>query len=336
MNLSSHSTKPSPIFTLVPGTKDEYIFRIDNSTLETIQACQRAGFYYVIERRTAPGSAALDLGTACHYIEHFYRSGFTNDVLSMVYEKIHTWYSQPNVRTDENRHEQNAKQIVADYFAHYRNTEYLQPIIDPNTGQPMVEIPFSIELGTIDFDDVLPASELKLTGTGSEEYLHVSRIHIHWIGRIDCVPLFQGNPWAMDHKTASMLGETFWAKFKTSSQMKGYTWALTQSLKRHVPGAIINVLAVPGSRRKKIEFHRQPFFYTADDLSEWLEDTKASICDFFSSFHRNHFPPSPCNCLRWYGLCKYFPVCELQAQYRLNFLHSNEFDNVTWDPTSER
>lgn len=336
MNLSTPVLQPSKIFEPIPDSPNEYKFRIDNSTLETIQACARAGFFYVVERRTTPGSPALDLGTACHFIEHFYRDGFTNETLSMVLQKIHTWYSLPTTLTDERRTESTANDIVSQYFNEHKTKEYLTPIPDPTTGSPMVEIPFEISLGTIDFNDVLPVSHTKATGKLSDDKVFISKLHIYWIGRIDVAVLYQGSPWVLDHKTASRLGDTFWAKFKTSSQMKGYTWSLSKILKTPVSGAIINVLAVPGGPRKKVEFFRQPFFYSTAELDEWLTDTMASICDFFSSFHRNHFPASPCNCLRWYGLCPYFSVCELQPQYRLNYLHSNEFAPVTWDPTSER
>ena len=168
--------------------------------------------------------------------------------------------------------------------------------------------------------------------------IFVHKLLIYWIGKIDVAQRdHEGRLMMVDHKTSSRLGSTFWDKFQISSQMLGYCWAARHFFNEEPKGVIINVVALrkPTRTGTSVEFHRQPYYYTTEQIDDWKEETLTAIADFVSSAIRGIFPPAKCNCIRVYGKCPYFEVCVLPKAQRKFMLHSSQFVNTTWDPTKE-
>lgn len=329
MDLNLSSTLPTEADSILVPTGEDGVFnfRCDNSTLEKFQYCQREGQYYVWERRTGATTSALNLGSALHNAwELLYLHGFSHDTLELCQQKIIDHYNLFPI-TDEWRTCEFALNVIQRYYEHYSDSETLLPIT--HNGNLFVENAFEIKMGEIEVNDTIICPIAGPT--------FVKKLMIYWIGKIDIATSFMGGVWALDHKTTSRLGNTFWDKFQISSQMLGYNWALWKILGELPKGVILNVAALrkPTKTGKCVEFMRQTYPYTEEQILEWKEDTLTSISDFISSSIRNYFPPSKCNCIRVYGKCGYFDVCSLAKSSRKLMLKSSNYVPVTWDPTKE-
>jgi len=206
----------------------------------------------------------------------------------------------------------------------------------------MVEKAFEIELGEVEINSTIHYNYEQLTGqpcpNDKPDEIHIKKLKVYIIGKIDLAVRQMNGIWALDHKTSSRLGDTFWSKWPVSPQMKTYCYALWKMFGELPRGAILNVLVTrrPTKTGTSIDFERQPFSYSQELLEEWEHNTLLTISNFLAMAVHQEFPPNDSNCIRIYGKCPYYDVCALEPHLRIPFLHTSTYAPVTWDPTSEK
>jgi hypothetical protein len=309
------------------GEGDDYILRIDNSTLETFQACSRASEFQCIERRQKQPSAALAFGGAIHEgLEVLYRDGFVNLPRAIV--ACQTALDRVKFRDpDEWRTPACAEETLRRYVDTYQSHDPICPIV--SDGQLFIEQPFSLTIGEV----TLNAHIAKLD-------LFVRKLTILWSGRIDIAAHYgDANAYVVDHKTTSMGGVTFFGDFMLSQQMVGYNWALRKMLPQHnIVGTVVNAIIQrkPSKTGKSLEFSRQVYFHADWHVDEWKRDVLSEIERFLSCLVDGYFPKATKWCFGKYGQCPYHDVCTLPPHQREIMLNSSEYVNVTWSPLAPR
>lgn len=337
--------------TLLPELPGEALLVIDNSSLEKIKRCHASAFYYLIQgREGVPRTAALVYGGAVHQgLERFHRHQYflANNICTDEKCMVHGPTEQDNsvIRhftnnpppPDEFRTLPNALTVLSEYRKQCNpllHPDYEWEILSDSEG-PIIERAFE-----------LPLCVLEGEWTWNGETIH--RIHLAWSGRIDLLASVNGRPRVVDNKTSSIDGDQFIQSFQLSSQTIGYVWASAQiwsdisptsfclntlRLKRPGIGQSIVAKGVRGGEAP-LKFFRSYFDYTPERVAQWKEDTILLIEDFLHSVSRNHWPMNDRHCFDKFGRCPYHDVCLIDdPRVRLNYLASDAFKPVTWNPT---
>lgn len=313
---------------------DDYILRIDNTTLEKFQACSRASKFYCVDRRQLRDSPALAFGGAIHEgLAVLYREGF-GAVTSAVELTMTTLREKYSPNSDEWRTPQLACETILDYVDKYRN-EHIKPVIFE--GAPFVEKPFSLYVGEIHVDATLPYTYADLSDKkDSTELMYINKIHILWTGRLDmAITENDDNVFVLDHKTTSIGGVQFFSDFILSQQMLGYSWALRRLMPaRNILGMVVNAIIQrkPTKTGKALEFVRQTYFHQKWMQDEWVQDVMSEISRFVNCLTTGFFPKATKWCFEKYGRCPYHEACTLPPDMRETFINSDEYVNVTWSP----
>ena len=323
---------------------DDYVFQIDNTSLEVFNTCPRSAEYRLVEARVPHPSSALIFGAAIHAgLEVWYKSFEDQQRLGETLQRhaLHaaliTYENEsknvaPIYLEGEWRSADRACDTLSRYFKHYYLNDVDGIVLDKD-GRPCVERAFSAPLAIIPFNKELPQE--CFYEQHKEKTAFVRNVHVYWTGRIDLVVKDQGNTWVMDHKTTSMLGPSFWDTFTISSQMLGYCWAAEKVLlDGPVRGLLLN--AIVGRKLTKTgvgtEFHRKHYYYTQDQIEDWKTNTIALVSMFLGSLKAGFFPQSTAWCVGKYGKCRYHDVCSLPSNQRHSLLHSDQFTHNTWSP----
>jgi len=322
------------------GGENDYILRIDNTTLEIFQGCPRAAEKYCVDRRQAIPTAALQFGGAIHVgLEHLYRDGFSS--LSFAIEACLVMLDRLKFRDpDEWRTPVIAQDTLEKYVEWYtKHGDPIKPItVD---GKKFIERPFSLVLGEIEINQEVGYSELTLTQQGdNSRNLHIDKLIILWSGRIDIAANYgDNNVYITDHKTSSIGGAQFFKDFMLSQQMVGYNWAGRRMLPGHkIVGTVVNAIVQrkPTKTGRALDFERQVYFHTDWHVAEWEKDVMEQVAYFVHCLTNGFFPKQTKNCFHKYGQCQYHNVCTLPPTQRHLILGSPEYTNVTWSPLEDR
>jgi len=329
---------PKPM--LESAGDDNYIFRIDNSTLEKWQTCPRAFYYYAVEGREKPGSPALNFGRACHMgWEVFNRHGIGKAQVQKVRETLTEHFIANPQPADDYRNLEYGIKVMEEYAQKY-NISRCSTV--EHNGEPLVEFPFSLNIGEVEIKNKLAYSAEKLLGEeacgkchiGRSTPLYVNKLFFFWSGKIDAIVEFDDRRWVMDHKTASMAGPTFYNDFYLAQQMAGYVWAVRNMFDFDVEGLLLDAAETrrPTKTGKGLQFNRQ--FYTYDKwiCDEFMLDVKSQIGSCVDQLVTGYFPKKTKWCMGKYGACPYHDVCVMQPDRRNAVLHSSNYGNVHWSP----
>jgi hypothetical protein len=313
---------------------------VDNSTKDIFTTCPTAGDYYVRHRRVLASE-----GTALRY------GGIIHEALAMrnriqaarppspwsaedeqaQLKHLVDQFSARPCETESWRNVDSAIKLLRAYNAQTRLDSYTFATDKANFA--VIEMPFAAYIGD------------------------VRGVKIIYCGKIDRTVVLQDGIFVWDYKTSSMLGDTFWQDLAMSEQMRGYCWALRETLGIEPTGYIIDVLvtresivnavfddatgtiinvrnSLKESKAKPVEFARQRFFTKEPpgQLDEWRENFLAQ-CDMFLYFNeKGQFPRYHKHCVGKYGCCPYYRVCELPARSRQSALDSGAFEDVKWSP----
>lgn len=317
---------------------DDYILRIDNSTLEKFQSCPRSALYYVIHRRSSPPSEPLVAGGALHQgLEHLYLHGVNTLNLPKAIEISNQWYLDHPCDISWRTPDLVSKALTQ-YVSTYEGNDPFELV--QHNGEPFVERSFEIELGKIEMNCTLPYNKLYLTGEGEDAPMKVRNLYCVWIGKIDLLIRDQLGLRVLDHKTTSMLGNTFYRQFELGQQPLGYVWAANKIFGEMPKGFLVNAIywrpPLKNAAAGRVEFSRHPFNYTQEKVDEWEQDVMSSISDFVGNMQRGYFPGYRMWCVNKYGVCPYHDVCSQDTpEQRKDLLNCSLFSNVTWDPTKE-
>jgi hypothetical protein len=317
---------------------DDYILRIDNSTLEKFQSCPRSAENYVIKRRTPPPSEPLVAGGALHQgLEHLYLHGVNPTTLPHAVAIAQQWYIDHPCNIGWRTPDLVTKALTQ-YVKQYENNDPFELV--QHNGEPFVERSFEVSMGHIDIDNELKYTQKFLTNEGSDTPLRIRRLYIVWIGKIDLLIRDRTGLRVLDHKTTSMLGSTFYKQFELGQQPLGYVWAANKIFGEMPKGFMVNVIywrpPLKNQASGRVAFERHPFNYTTEKVNEWEKDVMHSISDFVGNMVRGYFPGYRMWCVNKYGTCPYHDVCSLDNEkQRDTLLGTSLFSHVTWDPTKE-
>lgn len=324
---------------------------IDNSGMTTYMSCPRQGAYsYSLKRKPNRPSPALTFGGAIHEaLETRYRihhdkplidaQMFDDMVDSMIahYEK-----EEADLDTSEWRNVSYAIQTLSEYVTKYR---YEQPNTYYHDGEPCVEIPFALPIGSMEVNATIWVTDPDINN-GEPTTRYVSTVTIYVTGKIDMIVKRNGNCWLLDHKTTSIGGPSFFDEFQTSTQFKGYKWAAQKIIGQPIAGIIINALMC---RKPKADgttnytFERNQIPIHDDHVDEWQNTFLTTVYTFiqqhvdqeqFNSPEQS-FPMNTPWCKGKYGTCPFFDVCTLRPYQREQMIYSGLYTDNTWSPIKE-
>jgi len=202
----------------------------------------------------------------------------------------------------------------------------------------MVEIPFALLL-YIHYPKLGESSACGIPFTG---------LPVFYSGRID-LPNLRGALDILDHKTSSMLGQSFFDRMKMSAQQRGYCWSFEQLTGQKVKSYTVNGIRTkeppqyvtdgkPLKGRSSTpaswwgeSLQRETYYLKDGELAEWKENTIAMVEEFFWSYARGYLPMRTSYCTM-FGRCQYFDVCSLDRNDRGLMLSSGLFSNNIWSP----
>lgn len=311
-----------------PLPLEEGVLCIDNSFLEWLTTCPRGCEYNRILKRTSKGSKpSLDFGTAIHSaLEHRYKAFGTQPVIETdCYEQqgkiLEKFFEENPPPEDDYRNLNWALEVVRHYNTRY-NIEPFNLLTD-DEGKPLVELSFALPL----FDYEHPTAGL---------------VPVYYTGRIDLPIVQDGRIYVMDHKTTSLMGQTFFDDLRVSPQQVGYAWAFEQLTQKKVNGFLINAIRSKQAPMKpkggldawwEENFQRQREYLYPHSFPEWHYNTIALVEEFMWHHARGYFPQKKKWCVGKYGHCQYYQVCDTPPENRGVMLSApNLYMENVWSP----
>lgn len=343
-------------------------FICDNSTLEMHQTCPRAAQYGISHRRrTVDQRTALRFGGIAHKcLEIRYKAdlpsleqtteieksmivaaereykGVQDPALTSPGDPVYVKGREPFIVPDDDfRTLDRMVDLVTKYGEAYRY-EPFDLVRFPN-GQPFVEIPFSIPIGTLDVNadfwvqDLYQGPDGGVYKRGVPTLRRVTTLKIVWQGKIDLAYTHAGGLYILDHKTSSIA--TNMGEFEISNQFYGYVWATEKMLRREVAGFVINRMICRKPTRTGIPFtfERKPIPVVRNLVNDWEKETVYMIADYVEMVRRQLMPKHTVWCVAKFGTCQFHKVCCNGDQQQMDFLllESGEYEDNTWSPLKE-
>lgn len=283
----------------------------DSTSLGWLKTCPRLYQYSMIDKwRSKHNSIHLDFGIWYHSaLEHYYKcraagadhETATEDTLLECLKW--TWIDGKPFVSDHNlKTRENLVRTVLWYLDEFGDNDVTETVILDN-GKPAVELSFRFDMG----DFVLA-------------------------GHLDRICNFQGQPYVMDHKTASTtIGSYYFDGYSPDNQMSLYSVAAKVIYNTPIKGIIIDAaqIAVGFSR-----FSRGFTFRTDAQLDEWLNDTRRWVRTARQYAEEGFWPMNDKAC-HHYGGCAFRKVCSKSPQVREQFLAS-DFVKKEWNPLESR
>lgn len=337
-------TKPlrREVLTHIEG--NNYLFVVDNSSMEKFTTCPVSAMNYLVYRREAHArNAALVFGGAIHQgLEVLLKGGDADAQAAAVVAHFESNPTPPDYRNVGT-----ALEVLAHYRARAVFPDYEWEILRDTAGAPLVELPFELPLGVLDVN-----AEIQLPSWDEPRF--VETISLAWSGKMDAIAECNSRVRVVDHKTTSIAGDQFVQDFKLSNQTIGYVWAANQlypelgvsgfcgnaiHLKRPGLGKAAHTGGLldrgPRGGEPPLSFFRFYFEYSPERLARWEENAKLLCSDFLHCLVRGAFPAHTKWCFAKYGRCSYHDVCSIDDErVAHNLLMSDAFAPVTWDPTN--
>jgi len=218
---------------------------VDNSILSAEAACQtRASIRYMLALEAVLDAPALECGRAMHkaFEEHF-RGAVPAQVLAVL-EREYKAYAVQHV----------VEGGCPDYHLRFGWENVRRVLAAWVAARPVHTFPFTVDVGSIEQGfcvPLVPEDDIWYTGTPD-------------IGKVT----FQvdGKVYFVDHKTTGRLSADWRVGFRTSGQISGYCWGLTQATGVTYAGGFINALELaklPGSTRR-CKDHGVPYVECAE------------------------------------------------------------------------
>ncbi len=295
---------------------------LDSSSLEPFTACPFKGYIEVIrKRKSALADPALRYGDCVHHaLSYRYKRLFhtpvaarTDDWWQQLLNKqitvLERRFAATPCENEEWRNFDSASALLQLYHRENLNEPYTIAALN---GSPFVEKAFAIKCNVID------------------------GITIIYIGKIDLVVSQpNGQLFVVDHKTTSVLGDTYWSAAAVAEQQRGYCFALAVSNYSQPSGYFINVLATrkPTKTGKSIEVERRIFYLEDNWQSLWYQNFLQQAEIIIHNYRRNQHPRYHNSCVTKYGLCKYYDLCRTPANcFEDELLNSGLYIENKWTP----
>jgi hypothetical protein len=312
-------------FTRVDDTESDWYLTLSNHSLGTFNNCNRAGYYYILERRREnKGTAAQDQGAVFHLAQAIdARCSNKSQRDDLQIQAIEKFFIEHPVDETEYRNAERMVECIKRYNKTYKDRT-IEVLLNAE-HEPMVEIEFTLPLGRMVLN--------REVSIGRNEIIKIGILYLLWHGILDRLVKFDSEIFVMDFKTSSRSGPTYWEQFPMSQQQVGYTWAANQLYTGDiVKGTIIDTTTVrrPSPTGKPFDFDWQRFYYSKEQQDEWQENTVESIGTFISQLVVGKFPMTGTTqgCVLKYGKCPYLPICSMQPKFRNEVLFSDEYSDV--------
>lgn len=325
---------PLPPLPLVDGE-----LHIDNSFLESLQTCTRALEYRQLWKKSlATSRPALSFGTAIHQCLDLRYSSYGSDLhiadlgeCTAAQGKLLAEHFTANPSPEGEFRTLNwAMEILRRYNEKYSYEPF--NLLQDDTGATIVERGFKIP-----FLHYNPDSHDLYAGPAAEEH----HIPVCYTGKIDLPTSWDGHLMIMDHKTTSIIGDSFWDDLRVSPQQTGYSWAWWKLTGQRPIGFVVNAIRTrPQPDRPKgglaawweENFQRQKEYLQPYHFDEWESNTAALIEEFFWHYNKGYFPLKRKWCVAKYGRCQFYDVCYSPAHQREMLLQSETYEDYTWSP----
>lgn len=351
--------KRRPLLTPIPNSPGEFLLVIDNSSLEKFTTCPQSAEYYLVHNREPHAkNSALVFGGAIHVGIEALERGLPDEAQDRLITEFFTNHPTP---IGDYRTVTVALQVMKHYRQRIKWPDYEWEGLADKDGKQIVEIGFELPLGVVEVGahiDMPWLTDQEITDldgpVNRDGQPLVRHIHIAWSGRIDRIAKVNGFNSICDHKTTSIGGDQVTSEYHLSNPMLGYTWASRQLYPEHdILSACMNFIHLkkptvsgypadltargPRGGDSPLNFFRAYYHYTTERL-DWWKSNVLSICsDLIANLVRNYFPSHTKQCIGKYGKCPYWDVCTNDnPQVRTNMIHSDLFQEVTWNPVANR
>lgn len=152
---------------------------------------------------------------------------------------------------------------------------------------------------TIEWNFAIPLPEVKHPDT-NEPILYCGRFD--FIGRHEHFPALFGE----DDKTTSQLGESWFNRWRLSSQILGYSWGARES------GIKLGGFNVRGVSLLKNSYGQGEAMLMINDwqIDRWLENTLITVRQMIRAYETKTWRMDMGNSCSQFGGCDYLPLCE--------------------------
>jgi hypothetical protein len=300
---------------------------IDNSSFQNLDCPRKFSIAVIHKYKPIGDRSPLVYGQAVHKIlETYYLEIWKGkktqeiDTTGIIQSVVAEFQQKLDILCDPKRNTTSLIEFMHSYFNNARVFgENLMPLTLPD-GKPAIEVSFS-----------LPICQVTYKG---------NPITVMWEGRLDLIAKdSNGNPGIWDHKTTSMLGDSFLDQFLRCNQFEGYLYAaniLTGAASLDpITRVGINALA-----NKKVSEFKQYFFHRPNwSTHDFIDDVKTRIQGFLNYYAENEdIAPtllSGCRsaCSGKYGKCTFFDLCEVPPHLRqVALTKSGSYELNPWSP----
>lgn len=300
------------------------IICLDNSTFSSLDCWSKFFYKGVLKHKPIGSRSPLIFGSAVHTaLEHYYKKQIelTDTAIGELVDfSLSKHSSELDMCCDPKRNTLTLQSLLFSYFHHARAFgEYLKPITI--NGELAVEQSFSLPLCKISITDWFDFS---------------GEVTVMWEGKIDLIAhdVRTNEIGVWDHKTTSMLGDSFMDQYLRSNQFNGYLWG-ANTLAESPDFPDINTVGInaicnkaKGAEFKHFTFKRTPWHYRV----EFPRFVYEALSSFFQrSSHSNRFA-----CVGKYGKCEFFDLCEIHPTNRMDaLLNSGAYELSTWSPLND-
>ncbi len=296
--------------------------KIDNFALQQFQTCpakydlrMRQG--WVAKRR----SGALGFGGAVHAgIAAWYK---TKDVDAAILA-IDAAYPE-GISVDDFRTREKCVQVMIEYTRKYPAEQFT---IVGAPDNPMIEVPFTLELGLC----VPICNECGFNHGPTDSPMCVqcgaALEPIEYGGICDGLIEFSGIPYVFEHKSTTQLGSSYFNQFKPNNQVTGYIWAAGLLSGQDVNGALINAIGIYKASATK--FERQITSRSKIGIEAWKYNVQA-VCGQIKLAERSGVWSLTTGSCTQYGLCEYHSVHVLENPKEQIMRLDTDYIKEAWD-----
>lgn len=315
-----------------------FALQTDNSSLEVMMTCPRKYLFQVVFQRSTGPAAPLTYGSAIHHgLEVWYKRPHNIDIRDEAY-----WLKICEAATEawdytfdpsEWRTLDRAIDTLSRYRAQYPHEPF--EVLE-------VEKPFSVPLGELEINAELDFTWNQIVDpltipndVDPKSKIKIKKLIVFWTGKIDIVAEENSRLWIWDHKTSSVLGQSYFDQFELANQTLGYSWAANQIEPEPIFGFGLNVIISRKVTRTGVpnEFHRRKFPYPKHRVDEFPHNTMSLVETLVSYLIKNDFPKQSSWCVSKYmQKCPFFEVCEEAPENRGAILFSDRYVHNTWSP----
>lgn len=325
---------------LTPDTDGNLCLLLDNSSLETFHACNRAFEYSWLRKRiSAREKPALNFGRAMHEAFKWRYTTLGHQEPTVEHTKamqqiLDSHFDANPQPQGEYRTPTLAKNLVELYNKVYKKEQFE---VLQHDGKPQIEVAFAHYVGEI--RQYPPDIGLK-------------PIKCYLTGRLDMAVRDAMGIWVIDHKTAFRFGEEFWNDQRMLWQCKGYVWAYRESYGEKPVGYIIDAIRTTRPKKgdefnaetieddagavvKRQDLKRDFFPVSEAELDEWKQHFLLACEEVLYWHARGIYPMTGKHakqCQAKYGRCQFCDVCMLPQHARMEMLMSGEYEDNVWSP----